>query len=523
VRRIASVVVAAVMAAVAFTGQTRSLAPVVATQTGRVQGVEADGVLAYKGIPFAAPPTGALRWRPPQAPASWRGVRSATAYGAACMQTPIAGAAAALDVPMSEDCLSLNVWRPAAPSRARLPVMVWIFGGGFVGGGSSLGIYNGSQFARHGVVLVSVNYRLGRFGFFAHPALTREAGGAPLANYGYMDQIAALQWVRRNIAAFGGDPGDVTLFGQSAGGISVLDLMASPAARGLFGKAIVESGGGRPTLLPIRRVSQTFHGLTSGESVGLAFARAKGIEGDGAAALGRLRSLPAADLVDGLSLETLFNTPTYVGGPLEDGRIVVGAADQVMAAGGGMNIPLMIGANSQDLGTAPGKDKAALFAPFGAHQAEARALYDPTGRATVADLAATIGADQAMVEPARHMARLRSARGLPVHLYRFSYVATSMRGTWRGAPHASEIPFVFDTLGAQYGDKTTPRDEATARSALAYWTAFAKSGGPGAAGGPRWPLYAATSDMILNFTADGPKVQADPWRARLDLVEAEQR
>ena len=247
-------------------------APVVRVDTGELQGEADDGVDAFKGIPFAAPPVGDLRWRPPQPAAPWTGVRQAAEFGANCMQgrgggpPPSAGARAGAPAPApappagapvvqapSEDCLFLNVWRPAsATPGARLPVMVWIHGGGFTGGSGASPNTSGAQFARQGVVLVSVNYRLGRFGFFAFPALSRERPDETKGNYAYMDQIAALQWVKRNIAAFGGDPNNVTIFGFSAGGVSVHSLLASPMARGLFHKAIAQSGGSRDSVLTAR-------------------------------------------------------------------------------------------------------------------------------------------------------------------------------------------------------------------------------------------------------------------------------
>jgi para-nitrobenzyl esterase len=225
-------------------------AQVVQTDSGPVSGATADGVTSYKGIPYAAPPVGPLRWRPPQPPASWTSVRAATAYGHDCMQLPFPSDAAPLGTTPSEDCLVVNVWVPAKHSAAKLPVMFWIYGGGWVNGGSSPDVYDGKEFAKGGVVLVSINYRLGRFGFFAHPALTKESHGGLLGNYGYMDQIAGLKWVQRNIAAFGGDPKNVTIFGESAGGFSVHMLMTTQLSDGLFERAIVESGGGRTDMRP---------------------------------------------------------------------------------------------------------------------------------------------------------------------------------------------------------------------------------------------------------------------------------
>ena len=214
----------------------------VKVESGMLRGVSDVGVVSYKGVPYAAPPTGNLRWKAPQPAAHWSGVRTANQFGHDCMQLPFPSDAAPLGTKPDEDCLVMNVWAPAARTSSKLPVMVWIYGGGYVNGGSSPAVYDGSQFAKQGVVFVSFNYRLGRFGFFAHPALTAEAGSAPLGNYAFLDQIAALKWVQNNIAAFGGDPNKVTLFGESAGGGSVLTMMTSPLSRGLFQQAIIESG-----------------------------------------------------------------------------------------------------------------------------------------------------------------------------------------------------------------------------------------------------------------------------------------
>ena len=272
----------------------RAASEQVTVASGMLEGSVESGVSSFKGIPYAAPPVGDLPWRPPQPVTPWAGVRSATAYGSDCAQLPFPGDAAPLGTPPAEDCLVLNVWRPAERPAEKLPVMVWIYGGGFVNGGSSPAVYDGSPFARRGVVFVSFNYRLGRFGFFGHPALAKESPSGPLGNYGYMDQIAALRWVQANIAAFGGDPGNVTAFGESAGGGSVLMLLTSPRAKGLFHRAIIESGGGRDGLFPTRFLTTAGPGgHPSAESVGLEFAKADGITGDDAAALAALRALPA--------------------------------------------------------------------------------------------------------------------------------------------------------------------------------------------------------------------------------------
>jgi para-nitrobenzyl esterase len=480
--------------------------------TGRLQGASKDGVTSFKGIPFAAPPVGDLRWRPPQAVKSWTGVRPATEYGPDCAQLPFPGDAAPLGVPAAEDCLYANVWAPDGSAGKKLPVMVWIYGGGFVNGGSSPTVYDGSQFAKRGLVLISFNYRIGRFGFFGFPALTKEFPNEPKGNYGYMDQIAALQWVKRNAAAFGGDASKVTIFGESAGGGSVLTLMTSPMAKGLFQAAIVESGGGRTLLMGQRN-------LANAETNGIAFAKANKIEGDDAAALAALRKLPWNEVVAGLNMASM-NVPTY-GGPMIDGKVVVESPAEAYAAGHGAKVRFMIGANSADIGLASARTLDELFAPFGPDKDKAIAAYGATASTPVNQVAPVFGADQMMVEPSRFAARTLAALGLPVYEYRFSYVAESLRGGRgaRGAAHASEIPFVFDTVAARYGKALTEADRAAAQAANAYWANFGKTGNPNGAGLPQWPAFNAKADVLMDFTATGPVAKPDPWKDRLDLVE----
>lgn len=521
---------AAMFAALAGMDALAAAAPAANAQVqvdgGSVRGVAQDGVLAFKGIPYAAPPVAALRWRPPQPVPAWQGVLDASHFKPDCAQEPFPGDAAPLGVAPAEDCLGLNVWAPATASAKPRPVLVWIYGGGFVNGGSSPAVYDGSAFARRGVILVSFNYRVGRFGFFAHPALSAEARalGEPTANYGYLDQLAALKWVKANIAAFGGDPGNVTVFGESAGGKSVLQWLGSPAASGLFRRAAVLSGGGRGPLLPMRELTRAnAAGQDSAESVGVAFAHRNGIEGDGAAALAALRALPADTVVDGLNLATMGAAmATYVGGPVRDGTIVTGTADQALRAGTWAKVPVLIGSTSDDLGLSGAKTREELFAPFGADAAKARALYDPDGRADFARLSWQVAMDRVMAEPARFVAREVVRQGQPAHLYRFSYVAQAQRGQWQGAPHASELPYVFDTLPARYGAQVSAADRRTAALANAYWAHFAVNGDPNGAGLPRWPAYDPGADGLMDFSPQGPKYGADPRRPRLDLVERSQ-
>jgi para-nitrobenzyl esterase len=508
--------------AIALFSMTLLAQEVVPTQSGDVKGLKADGLIAFKGIPFAAPPIGDLRWRPPQEPVKWKGVRSAAEYAHDCMQLPFPSDAAPLGTPPDEDCLYLNVWTPSPRDSAPMPVMVWIYGGGFVNGGSSPAVYDGSQFARDGVVFVSFNYRLGRFGFFAHSALTKENPDGLLGNYAYMDQLATLRWVQKNVKAFGGDPKNVTVFGESAGGGSVHMLLTSPMARGLFQKAIIESGGGRHGFGGTPHLHEPANGKPSAESTGLAFAKSKGITGDDAAALRRMRALPADDLVDGLNMASMMQAAETYSGPMIDGKIAQEEPSAVYVAGAQQQVPVIVGVNSLEMGFLPRGAATDPFTQFGEKANEARMAYDPDHRGNTSVVAA-IASDRGMVEPARFVARTLSLTGQPVWEYRFSYVATSMRQEWRGAPHASEIPFVFDTVKARYGAALTDEDERAARTIHAYWVQFAKSGVPEPSGLPKWSPYSAGTDILMNFTSADPIVGADPWKSRLDLTELMQK
>lgn len=492
-------------------------AQVVTTDLGKLKGQTADGVTSFKGIPFAEPPVGKLRWRPPQHATSWTGVRDATQYGHDCMQKPFPSDAAPLGATPSEDCLVGNVWVPEHHA-SKLPVLVWIYGGGFVNGGSSPAVYDGSQFAKHGILFYSFNYRLGRFGFFAHPALTAESKDGLLGNYAFMDQIAAIEWIRKNAQAFGGDPDNVTVFGESAGGFAVHMLMTSPLAAGLFQRAMVESGGGRDMLNPTG-VRHGLGGRPSGEQIGIAFAASKGIQGDDANALEKLRALPAESVVEGLNMASMGNQASTYPGPMIDGKLVPGPTGEEYADGKNQKVPMIVGANSMDIGFASGSTPEQLFAAFGSNAEAARKAYDPSGSGNIAALRFAVGGDAFMLEPARFIARTLSSQGLPVWEYRFSYVASSMRSQWPGAPHATEIPFVFDTVKAKYGTALTEDDEQIAKQANAYWSNFAKTGNPNGTGLPHWPKYKSSADILMNFTPAGPKAEPDPRKQELDFTE----
>ena len=511
------------LAVPAWVWATTPVAPSASTSGGVVVGSVANGVASWKGIPYATPPVGDLRWKAPQPPAPWTSPRAATAYAHDCMQEPFPSDAAPLGTPPDEDCLYLNVWSPQVYVGKKLPVMVWIHGGGFVNGGSSPAVYDGSAFALRGVVLVSMNYRLGRFGFFAHPALTAESPKGPLGNYGYLDQIAALQWVQKNVAAFGGDPGNVTVFGESAGGGSVNMLMTSPLAKGLFHKAIVESGGGRAGgIMTPRQIREAGpNGQASAESAGVAFATAAGVTGEDAAALAALRKLPAKDVVRGLNLMSMGQQAATYAGPMIDGVVVTGEAETLFRAGQQAKVPYLVGANNREFGFMPLPPQAVdgMLARFGAEKDAVLAAYDPQGTGNKGEVGVGIMSDGAMVEPARLLARLASAAGQPTYQYRFSYVASSIRKDMAGALHATEIPFVFETVRAKYGEATTAEDEKLAAAANAYWVAFARTGDPKVEGLPQWPRYSAKDDIIMDFAIAGPTAKADPWKARLDFIE----
>lgn len=489
----------------------------VATADGRVRGVAEESAEVFKGLPFAAPPVGDLRWRPPQPVAPWQGVRAATRFGRDCMR-PAADPA----FEPSEDCLYLNVWRPAG-SAGKRPVIVWIHGGAFVSGSNVPAEASGAAFARDGVIFVAPNYRLGRFGFFAHPALSAERPGEPKGNYGYLDQIAALRWVKRNIAAFGGDPDNVTIMGASAGGESVLALAASPLARGLFQRVIAQSGGGRTQLLGAQMLSVDTDAHASAEKIGLAFAASVGIDGSDAAALEKLRALPAEKVAGNLTaLGMLFlGERSRFSGPIVDGRIVT--AQPAEALKGAPPLPMIVGADEADLGLNRAPSKDAAFAAFGPLAAEARAAYDPAGTATLDEVNGMIGRDRTMIEPARLVARTIAANGKPAFLFRFSYVAEAQRGKpIKGAEHSSEVVYAFDRLGALLGDKVAATDAAVASTMHHYWVNFSLTGNPNDAGLPIWSPVTAADDPLLEFQADGRAVtKVDPWKARLDVTEAQ--
>jgi para-nitrobenzyl esterase len=467
--------------------------PHVVTRSGAVAGLYVDDIAVFRGIPFAEPPVGRLRWRPPQPVPAWTGVRDATAWGHICMQQEPKDVKAVGATTPSEDCLTLNVWTPAPQAGGRLPVMVWIHGGGFMLGSGIGAQSDGGYLAKQGVVVVSINYRLGRFGFFAHPALAAESRGGEVANYGLMDQIAALRWVRDNIASFGGDPHDVTIFGGSAGGYSVLALMASPKARGLFRKAIAQSP-------PVRDQSET---LTEAEAHGVQLAKQWGAAGDTVEAL---RAVPADRVAaadpssPGLSGEM----------PIIDGQVLKAQVMATFEAGEEAPVPLVIGATDYEL--PPLIVPPVLHARLARYEAAAPLLRNIYKTADAYDHYLS---DAIFAEPVAHVARLHGGRA-PTYRYRFSAFPISLTASgFTAAFHSMEGGYVFNTLAAMPWP-VSEQDLELAKTVSAYWVAFAKSGSPNHAGATSWP--GASDGSILNFTREGPVATADDRQGITDAL-----
>lgn len=521
----------AIFVAKTLQGQSsESTAPKVKTASGMVSGVTEGDVAIFKGIPFAAPPVGEFRWRPPQPVKNWEGELNADKFGPNCAQAGWGAKPGTISEGSSEDCLYLNVWKPASSTeKSKLPVMVWIHGGGFTGGSGSGPQNFGHEFSRKGVILVNINYRLGRLGYFAHPALSKEHPEELKGNYGYMDQIAALQWIQKNIAAFGGDPKNVTIFGFSAGGVSVHSLLTIPAAKGLFHKLISESGGGRDGVLTGRPISKenadVFYNV-SAETIGMNFTKKQGIEGTDAVALAKLRALSVEKIVDGGQETDGQGGPRTYSGPILDGKLVVETAETAYMAGRQPKMPLMIGNCSAEIGgpfVSNAKTKEELFASFGDLEAEAKAAYDADGSKTFNEVITKFNTDWVWGEPARFTARTFLSKGAPTYMYQFGYVpAAAQQRSPYGAGHGSEVSFVFNNLNARWGPpaEATPQEKELAKVMSSYWANFAKTGNPNGEGLPKWPLYNNQNQDMLDVELDGKTVsKPDPRKARFDVIE----
>jgi para-nitrobenzyl esterase len=521
---------------------------IVQTQYGAVQGSLQNRIFAYKGIPYAAPPIGDLRWRAPQPPDLWTDVRETTAFVHDCMQE-VTDFEPITTTP-SEDCLYLNVWRPDyADAGDNLAVMVWIHGGGFVGGGTSIPFYDGTRFAEQGLIVVSFNYRLGRLGFFAHPALLNAAEDDLVANYGYMDQVFALNWVQNNIEAFGGDPTRVTIVGESAGGASVLALMTSPLAEGLFSQAMVMSGGGRQPLVA-RSLTGGTEVAQSADMVDAAFAAGLGIEGDDSAALAALRAIPAEELADGLELGMVLeeglrchvieltdpanHNPEcragYSGTQIIDGTLIPDTTEALISTGAVANVPIIIGTTASDLFEQFPPVLTDPYSYFGddARAAEshyrlpflARAALVLRGQGELREYIPllSIGADMTMHEPARFVAREITALGSPAWLYRFTYTAESTRPDSTSQSHAGELPFLFDMLSARY-PVVSDNDTRTAQAFNTYVSNFVKTGNPNGSGLPVWSSFDGQFTLMNFSLEEGPVYGTDPRVDGIMLVE----
>jgi para-nitrobenzyl esterase len=518
-----------ILMCIQFSYAQNSDKPIVQTKSGIVQGATENDVAVFKGIPFAAPPVGEFRWRPPQPVSPWEGVRDASKFGPNCAQGGWGAAPGTIAEGSSEDCLYLNLWLPASFKTAdKLPVMVWIHGGAFVGGsGSGAGTF-GTEFAKQGVILITINYRLGRLGHFAFPALSAEHPEEPKGSYAFLDQIAALKWVQKNISAFGGDANNVTIFGFSAGGVSVHSLLTIPSAKGLFHKAIGESSGGRHGVLtgrPITKDNSDALYPVSAETIGINFARKHGIEGTDAAALAKLRALPVEEIVDGGQETDGQNGPRIYSGPILDGKFVVENSESAYNAGRQAKVPLIIGNTSAEIGGGfvnSSTTKEELFSLFGKLESEAKAAYDPQGNKEFAEVQTYFNTDWVWGEPGRFTAKSFVSNGQPAYMYLFSYVPAPMRERMKyGAGHGSEVSYVFNNLNARWGaPEATPEDEKVAQIMNSYWVNFAKTGNPNGEGLPEWPAFKTKTNKIIEFQRDGSVVsKTDPRKARLDIIE----
>lgn len=461
-------------------------------EQGALKGSIEGALSVYKGVPFAAPPVGEWRWRAPRPAASWSGVRPASTFAPECVQSPL-GPASGPAPAMSEDCLYLNVWTPAKSAHERVPVLVWIYGGGFVAGATSIPTYSGEVLAGKGVVLVSIAYRVGPLGFLAHPQLSAESPQHTSGNYGLLDMMEALKWIHRNIAAFGGDPSKVTIFGESAGGIAVSQLSASPLAKGLFTAAISESGGSFAAPRPAGQPGENMRTLGDGERQGMAIARTAGVS-----SVAELRRLSAQEVLKAARA----NGPSW---PVLDGWVLPEDQYSLYESGRFNDTPILIGYNSDEGASFPGARTSSEFRRdvqlrYGVFADRLLAAYPP-GDGALPKSARDLTRDAAFGWQTWTWARLQTRRGHhPAFLYYFDqhpdYPADSPRAGY-GAPHGREVPYVFGHLNELTNEMPREADRVISEEMATYWTNFAKHGDPNGNGVPKWPAFSEAHPQAL--------------------------
>jgi para-nitrobenzyl esterase len=488
----------------------------VQTDKGEVEGAyTADQqVIAFKGIPYAAAPVGDLRWKPPQPVAKWKHILPAKDFGNHCIQSFSYPDMVFHDHGASEDCLTINVWAPAKAVRGSLPVMVWIYGGGFTAGGTSESRQDGQFLAHRDVIVVSMNYRLGIFGFFVHPELTAESPNHASGNYGLLDQLAALKWVNTNIARFGGDPSNVTIFGESAGSSSVSALMASPTARGLFTKAIGESGSAFYSSSP------TFEPREKLEQRNLAFVKTA----YNTSSLADLRKLSADTILAAATAKTIPPPPRF--GPDIDGYFLPDFVSNIYAAGHQAHIPLLAGWNADEVRgqillaktpTTIETFKNTAQTQFGPKADDFLVLYPASTDAEAVISAGDFASDQFIAFSTWRWLEAQVATGQsPVYRYRLELGSPGddNHRAILGAFHSDDIEYVFGTLDSRPGAKWRPEDRALSEQIGSYWTNFARSGNPNSTGLPTWPTYNEKGGWQVMHLDSTSQAKPDTQRAR---------
>lgn len=493
-----------------FAASSYAAKPVVKISDGKLLGTYDSGakVYAFKGIPYAAPPVGDLRWQSPRPEAKWKGVKDAKAFGARCMQAPIYSDMIFRDPGPSENCLTVNVWTSDLSKSAKVPVMFWIHGGGFAAGGSSEPRQDGENLAKRGVVVVSLNYRLTIFGFFSHPELTKESSHHASGNYGLEDMAAALQWVKKNIADFGGDPAKVTIFGESAGSFAVSELMASPESKGLFARAIGESGAA------FSNTSLSMPTLEQAEEAGAKFA-----DSINCSKLSELRAMPAEQLLK-VSTDP-HNVVRFA--PIIDGYFIPEPVPEIYAAGKQAHVPLLAGWNKNEGGT-PEKSKATVESftadaekKYGDKAAEFLQLYPAGNLEQAKQSAADLARDNFIALGTWKWIEAQLKTGdSPVYRYFFTHTLPAPNDV-NGAYHSADIEFVFDDLKNK-DLKWRESDEKLANLMASYWTNFAKTGDPNGPDLPKWPQFNA-SDGYQIMDLDTPaKAFSEEQRNRYEFL-----